>query len=457
MNKLWVKLTLAFGAVVAAGLIVVAVMVNRQISAGFIRFYAHSQMVNSTLPADLADYYGRYRSWEGVEILLGGGGQGHGMGMRRGQGGIILADANGRVVAGQTGSTPAQLSGAEMTNALPIQSPEGDTVGYLLNRSSQSGQVMLTASAQAFLELINKALAQAGLVAGGIGLLLGIIIARGVAAPLGRLAAAARRISQGELHQHVSPAGTQEIAEVARAFNEMSAGLAQAETLRRNMVADVAHELRTPLSVLQGNLRAILDDVYPLEKAEIARLYDQTRLLSRLVSDLRELAQADAGQLALVLAPTDLSGLLNDTLTTFQPAAEAATVRLNAQIPAALPPVQADSARLGQVLHNLLGNALKHTPAGGQITLSAGSTAQTVWLAVQDTGEGITAEDLPHLFDRFYRADKARSRGSAGDGSGLGLAIVRAIVEAHSGQVSVVSQPGQGSTFTIRLPRAQPA
>jgi two-component system OmpR family sensor kinase len=231
--------------------------------------------------------------------------------------------------------------------------------------------------------------------------------------------------------------------------------LEQAETLRRNLVADVAHELRTPLSVLQGNLRAILDDVYPLDKSEVARLYDQTRLLGRLVNDLRELAKAEAGQLELNLQPIDLAKLVADTVATFAPVAEAEDVTLSTHIPGDLPPVPADSARIVQVLHNLLANALRHTPAGGTISLRAGFDAGEygrVWLAVQDTGEGIPPEHLSHVFDRFYRADPARSR-SAG-GAGLGLAIVRAIVESHGGQVSVASDgvPGGGSTFTVRLP-----
>jgi signal transduction histidine kinase len=235
----------------------------------------------------------------------------------------------------------------------------------------------------------------------------------------------------------------------------MATDLEQAETLRRNLVADVAHELRTPLSVLQGNLRAILDDVYPLDKSEVARLYDQTRLLGRLVKDLHELAQAEAGQLQLNQQPIDLGKLIGDTVATFTPVAEAEDVILSIQIPDDLPPVRADSARIAQVLHNLLANALRHTPAGETISLRAGFETgehSQVWLAVQDTGEGIPSEHLPHVFDRFYRADPARSR-SAG-GAGLGLAIVRAIVESHGGQVSAASDGklGRGSTFTVRLP-----
>jgi len=249
--------------------------------------------------------------------------------------------------------------------------------------------------------------------------------------------------------------GSDEVREVAQAFNEMAAALEQAESLRRNLVADVAHELRTPLSVLQGNLRAILDDVYPLDKAEVARLYDHTRLLSRLIGDLRELAQAEAGQLELNLQEIDLVGLLADMVAAFGPVAEAEGVALDAQIPADLPRVPADPARISQVLHNLLANALRHTPAGGTISLHAGYEAgerQHVWLTVQDSGEGIAAEHLPHVFDRFYRGDPARSRATGG--AGLGLAIVRAIVEAHGGQVSAASDgiPGHGSAFTVRLP-----
>jgi two-component system OmpR family sensor kinase/two-component system sensor histidine kinase BaeS len=238
----------------------------------------------------------------------------------------------------------------------------------------------------------------------------------------------------------------------------MTGQLEQAEIVRRNLVADAAHELRTPLSVLQGNLRAILDDVYTLDKSEIARLYDQTRLLGRLVDDLRELAQAETGQLQLNLAPIDLAKLVQDTAATFGPVAEAAEITLSVESPDRLASVQADAARMGQVLHNLLDNALRHTPAGGTITLRAGceehpqNEGAYCWLAVQDTGDGISAEDLPHVFDRFYKADRARSRATGG--AGLGLAIVRAIVEAHGGQISVASDgvPGQGSTFTVRLP-----
>jgi signal transduction histidine kinase len=268
---------------------------------------------------------------------------------------------------------------------------------------------------------------------------------------LSRLAAAAHEIGGRNFRTRVEPKGSDEMVEVAQAFNSMAARLEEAETLRRHLVADVAHELRTPLSVLQGNLRAILDDVYPLEKEEITRLYTQTRLLSRLVSDLHELAQAEAGQLVLNHLPVDLVQLVRETVEIFEPLAEEEGVALRVAIDDTVPQVPADSARLTQVLHNLLANALRHTPADGRITVSLAYTNDQVQLAVADSGEGIPAEHLPHVFDRFYRTDRARARDTGG--VGLGLAIVRAIVVAHSGQVSATSRgSGQGSTFTVCLP-----
>ena len=250
--------------------------------------------------------------------------------------------------------------------------------------------------------------------------------------------------------------GTTEIADVARAFNDMAARLERTESLRRNLVADVAHELRTPLTVLQGNLLAVIDDVYPLEKAEIVRLYEQTRLLSRLVEDLHELSQAEAKQFPLNLLPVQVDELIAATVAVFGPLAEAQGIRLNVEGSPDLPPLMADPARLSQVLHNLLNNALAHT-ARGQITIWAERSGDGVRIAVQDTGEGIPAEHLPYVFERFYRVDRSRNRETGG--TGLGLAIVKAIVEAHGGRVGVTSagEPGQGSTFTVEIPMQLPA
>jgi signal transduction histidine kinase len=222
--------------------------------------------------------------------------------------------------------------------------------------------------------------------------------------------------------------------------------------LRRNMVADVAHELRTPLSVLQGNLRAILDDVYPLEKAEVARLYDQTRLLSHMVNDLHELAQAEARQLPMHFTHTDMADLVENVAGMFAPVAEAEGVGLKVDVGDDLPDVRADSARLSQVMNNLLVNALRHTPKGGCIELRAARENGHVRLDVEDTGEGISRDHLPHVFERFYRADRARSRATGG--AGLGLAIAKAIIHSHNGDISVSSEgvAGKGTIFTIRLP-----
>jgi signal transduction histidine kinase len=284
-----------------------------------------------------------------------------------------------------------------------------------------------------------------------ISIVVGILLSRSVSAPLSKLADAARSIGRRDLSRRVEVRGSQEIQEVAQAFNEMAADLQQAEILRQNLLADVAHELRTPITVIQGNLQAILDDVYELDKAEIAQLYDQTRQLTHLVDDLRELAQAEARQLPLEIIPVDLSVLASDVAAIYESIAEVQQIQLQTRISKGLPLIQGDRARLMQCLQNLLNNAFRHTPAGGVVTLSVQQQEKILEVSVQDSGSGIAPEHLPHVFDRFYRVDPARARETGG--TGLGLAITRAIIQNHGGTISAVSAgEGQGSTFTISLP-----
>jgi two-component system OmpR family sensor kinase/two-component system sensor histidine kinase BaeS len=467
MKRLWVQLTLAFGLVTLVGVLVVALLANRQVSGDFRQFLAQSQLQGSPLITELAEYYGAHGDWAGVAEVFGTlpGGAGAGRGMRRGAPTVVLADMSGQVVYDGAGNQLTRLAAQDLDAAVPIRWQDR-TVGYLLMRGGP-GQSELPMAAQHYLAQVNVALLQAGLLAGGLGVVLGVVIARGLAAPLGRLAAAARQMAQGKLEARVPIAGATEVADVARAFNEMAMSLQAAEQLRRSMVADIAHELRTPLTVIQGNLRAILDDVYALDKAEVATIYDETVMLSRLVGDLRELAQAEAGQLNLVPQPTDVAPLVEAAMGPFAAQAAAQQVVLSVDVPRDLPPMQTDPDRVRQVLHNLLANALRYTPAGGSITLSAtletkaesqklkadgNAAASFVVVEVRDTGAGIAAGDLPHVFDRFWRADRARSRDQGG--SGLGLAIARQLVEAQGGQIGVESAPGHGSRFWFRMPAA---
>jgi signal transduction histidine kinase len=282
-----------------------------------------------------------------------------------------------------------------------------------------------------------------------VGLVGGIVIARVVSAPISDLVRAAQRVGRGDLAARVRPRGSQEMVELALSFNQMATDLQRGEMLRNNLMADVSHELRTPLTVLEGNLRAALDHVYALDEAEIANLYSQTRHLTRLVNDLRELALAESHELPLERQPTDLHALVVETVQALEPLAAEKGVRLLNRTDE-LPSVDADPIRLRQVLFNLLTNALRHTPTGGQVIVSGEGQADQVRLTVQDTGEGLTPEQLAAVFDRFYRGDKSRSRDSGG--AGLGLAIVKAIVEAHGGRVTAESAgTGRGSAFSITL------
>ncbi len=280
-------------------------------------------------------------------------------------------------------------------------------------------------------------------------LLVGAWVGRTLTRPLQQLEQAANAIKAGDLNQHVPVHGSQEMVAMATAFNEMAAQLSQAETLRQNLLADVAHELRHPIHILQGNLQAILDDVYPLSKEEIARLSDQTHHLTRLVQDLHDLAQAEAHQLPLQRQPMELADVVKEAVGTYQPLAHGRDIDLHVELLGAIPAVQGDPARLRQVMLNLLDNALRHTPDGGRVVVSVQQEEGALAVRVQDNGRGLSPEQLPYVFDRFYKADRGRDQ----SGAGLGLAIAKAIVEAHGGRMTAVSAgPGQGSTFSFALP-----
>ena len=360
----------------------------------------------------------------------------------------MVADAAGRIVYDSYHRRLNEfLSPAERELAAPLQSDE-NTIGYL---AILPGPIdSLRPVELNFIAGSRQNLFIAALLAGGVAIVLGVAFSRSLAQPLNRLAAAARAIAAHDLTQRVQPGGTAEVIEVGQAFNEMAASLEKAEELRRNLVADVAHELRTPLSVLQGNLSGLLDGVFPLEMTEVARLYDETRLLSRLVDDLRELAQAEAGQLHLDLHSINVADVVRSTVEAFSAVAAEQQVMLTGDTPSDLSPARADPERLAQVLRNLLANALRHTPPGGAINASASSRPGWIEVSVSDTGEGIAEEDLPHVFDRFWRGDKSRARETGG--SGLGLAIARRLIEAQGGQIGAESELGKGSRFWLRLP-----
>jgi two-component system OmpR family sensor kinase/two-component system sensor histidine kinase BaeS len=470
---------LAFSLVVIVAMGAVVVWINRSTSSEFRKYVTRREV--PTLGSgmqELVDYYQRDDTWEGVEELLAEGlffdSERKGIALGATSAGSVgkleklrqpdvqLADAGGRVIFDSTNKSGGQLlDRREIDAAWPItEADDRDAIGYLLLFYPVTEP--LDQREQQFLDRMEYLLLISAALAVGLIVVVGAFLNRRLSAPLERLASAARSVGAGDLDQQVGTGGSIEVAQVGQAFNEMTAALKEAETLRQNMVADVAHELRNPLSVLQGNLWAILNDAYPLEKAEISRLYDETRLLSRMVDDLRELALADAGQLDLNLQPIDVTRVIEHTVDTLALVAEAQEVSLSAHLPDGFAPVQADPDRVVQVLRNLLLNALRHTPAGGTVNVSAAARLETIQFAVTDTGEGIAAEDLPYVFERFWRADPARARSAAGaeerpaGGTGLGLAVAQSLVEAQGGRIWVESTPGQGTVFRFTLPLVPP-
>jgi len=392
--------------------------------------------------AELSAYYLHQRDWEGIQPLIVQWGNIYG---RR----IILTDTNDTVVADSQEELVGRSYSADIPG-LPMSPPwETRTIGTLHIDPIESSEIN-RASLQIAYNTTGRFFIWGGLLAVAIALLLTFILSRRILAPVKALTHASRQLGKGDFSQRVNFKDKGELGELAQSFNSMADDLEHTEQLRRNMVADVAHELRTPLSNLSGYLEAIRDGVIKPDTDTIRSLNEEASTLARLVDDLQELSLADAGELKLVHQKEDLSNLIREAVAAVQTKAATKSLMISADLPAWLPPVSIDSHRIKQVLNNLLENAVAHTGPEGTITVAAWQQDNEINISVADTGEGIQAEDLPNIFERFYRVDKSRTRATGG--SGLGLTIAKRLVEAHGGRIDVENQPGQGTRFTFTLP-----
>jgi signal transduction histidine kinase len=406
----------------------------------------------------LEEYYGDHQGWQGAESILLS--QGHGMGRsgggNQGNSGMMpgmmgqrlrLADEQGEVLVDTADPDPATALDAEqMENAIPLRNRQA-IVGYLL---TEGGMRFNQADQSALLSRLSRAGLIAALIAVGISLILALLLSYRLLLPVHALTRAAGRLAQGDLTQRVEVKGKDELAQLGQAFNHMAASLQQSEEKRRAMTADIAHELRTPLAVQRAHLEAFQDGIYTPSADNLASVLEQNLLLTRLVDDLRTLALADAGQLSLNLQPVDPIVIVQGAISQFTPQAEARQVGIQFEPPTQCPSLMADPARLGQIMGNLLSNALRYTPSSGMIELTLLCLAEKIQLVIHDSGPGISEESLPHIFERFYRGDRSRSRSEGG--SGLGLAIARQLVHVHGGELTAANHPEGGAVFTLTLP-----
>ncbi|HUF37287.1 MAG TPA: ATP-binding protein [Anaerolineales bacterium] len=361
---------------------------------------------------------------------------------------IVVEDRVGRMIANSEWGQVANEESERVRGAVGgVFMIEGDPFLVYIESTEQTG---LGASQVAFLNSVNRALTIAVISATAAAVLLTILLSRRVLRPIESLQIAARSVGQGNLDYRVPVLSNDEIGDLAIAFNTMAEALAQQELGKRQMVSDVAHELRTPLSNIRGYLEAIQDGLARADEKTIDSLHEEVLLLTRLVEDLQDLALAESGQLNLKPKPVSLTGVVERTVTALFPRINEKSLKVNATIPPDLPEIVVDPERIGQVLRNLLTNAIAYSPAGGEIDVEIVPNGRSIEVRVRDTGPGIEAEHIPRVFERFYRVDTSRTRLTGG--AGLGLAIVKQLVQAHGGEVGVFSTRGQGSTFWFSIP-----
>jgi len=443
MHSLHFRLLAAFALVIIVIVGSVFFFTYRSTRSEIGRFEERAEMMRARrVDFELSHYYRQQGDWEGIQPFVAQWGNLYG---ER----IILTGTDGVVVA----DSEEELLGKPYTPDAPGRPMSllrgAGTIGVLYITQESSPEVGLVS-----LNIVGRAIGRfflwGGLLAVGIALLLTFVLSRRILAPVKALTQAARQLGKGDFSQRVNSSDKGEVGELAQSFNSMANDLERAEQLRRNMVADVAHELRTPLSNLRGYLEAIRDGVKKPDADTIHSLGEEATLLSRLVDDLQELSLAEAGELKLNCQVGDITELIKQTVPVVRSQAAAKGVSVSVDLPGKLPAVDIDSHRISQVLYNLLENAVAHTNQGDSITVAARQQDNQVKISVVDTGEGIPAEDLANIFERFYRVDKSRTRATGG--SGLGLTIAKRLVEAHGGNIEVNSKPGKGSSFTFTLP-----
>jgi two-component system OmpR family sensor kinase/two-component system sensor histidine kinase BaeS len=456
--RLRLFLSFALIALVAVASLVVIVRLGtaREVRAFMVR---GSMTDVDALAEALEEYYAQNLSWNGAEALLRSPGKGRGMGHGQGMGEttgqgmgsmmsqrLRLADADGSLLVDSASASPSgKLSDDEIESAVEL-TVGGDVVGYLL----PEGGMALAAGDEIFLvNRITQAAIVAALLAIGFALVLASLLAYRLVRPVKELTLAAEKAAAGDLSQRVPVRGRDELAALGNAFNQMADSIQQAEASRRAMTADISHELRNPLAVQRANLEALQDGIYPLTPDNLAPILEQNHMLSRLVDDLHTLALADSGKLELLRSPLDLSDLLNRLGERYKSQADAHHIQIQ-QTLTSVPPLYADPVRVDQILSNLLSNALRYTPDNGTIAVQLQQENGMAIIDIHDSGPGIPVESLPYVFDRFYRADKSRSR--AEGGSGLGLAIARQLAQAHGGSLVAENSPQGGAVFTLKLP-----
>lgn len=443
MRSLNVKLILIFLAVSLAGTLLAAFLIRRQNERAFDRFLR--EQGQTQFVRDVETYYALTGTLVGIEHAIYAPSR---RGEPRRPPPFALADAQGQIVMSAGEWRPGAIVPQPILDqGLPVE-VDGRQVGTVLLLDQARERA---AFEEQYLAGTNRALLRGALGATAIAVILGALLARTLTRPLREMADASLALAEGQLGAQVPVRTRDELGELATAFNQMSAELAQAIQQRRQMTADIAHDLRTPLTVLAGYLEAMSDGSLALTPERLSIMRQEVRGLTRLVEDLRTLSLADAGDLPLHVQETDVGQLLAQVQQAYEPQAARQQVSLSRRVDPALPPARLDPERIRQVLGNLLSNALRHTDAGGAVSLAAMRDGpNTLLLRVTDSGSGISAEDLPHIFNRFYRGDKARTEGHGE--SGLGLSIVRSLVAMHGGTITVDSAPGRGTSFSIRLP-----
>ena len=443
-SSLLLKLILAFWVVSVLGILIVALLARQVSQFEFSRFVNENRY--QSLVDDLSSYYASNGTFTGAGYLLEKAQAQVELPSRE----YLVVDSDGNILLARAQHIPPGLPSPEFTRFGFSISSNGLVVAYLIPLRPPRSQ---TDSPTDILQRINLNLFLGVIFATLIALLFGWIMARTMIRPLRDLNEVTQSIAQGDLERQVAITSHDEIGTLATSFNQMIASLKLSRDLRRQMTADIAHELRNPLSIILGNAEALSEGVLPATPETLDIIYDEAKHLSRLVDDLRTLSLSESRELHLQRSPFSPQEIIERCAASFGMRATEMGQTIRTAADPDLPFIDVDVERILQVLANLVDNSLKHTPQGGSILLSAVSQDNNVIISVEDTGSGILPEDLPFVFERFYRGKQSQAR--ILDGSGLGLAISRSLVELHGGQISVVSKPGMGTKFAFSLPAVQ--